>query len=64
MNSLELYIYVDGISKRIELFKDENVSLNSSIQNANDIGKTFTDYSQTFTIPASNNNNGIFRYWY
>ena len=28
MNSLELYIYVDGISKRIELIKDENVSFN------------------------------------
>ena len=64
MISLELYIYVDNIVYGIDLFKDESVSLNSSIQNASDISKTFTDYSQTFTIPASNRNNGIFRHWY
>jgi|688.fasta_scaffold59216_2 hypothetical protein len=64
MTGLELYIYVDDIVYGIDLFKDESISLNSSIQNSSDIAKTFTDYSQTFTIPASNRNNGIFRYWY
>ena len=42
---------------RIELFKDEKISVTSSIQNANDLGKLFTDYSQSFTIPASTINN-------
>jgi hypothetical protein len=64
MIGLELYIYVDNIVYGIDLFKDENVSLNSSIQNASDISKTFTDYSQTFTIPASSKNNTIFKHWY
>lgn len=64
MIGLELYIYVDDIVYGIDLFKDENVSLNSSIQNASDISKTFTDYSQTFTIPASSKNNNIFKHWY
>lgn len=50
--------------KRIELFNDEKISVNSSIQNVNDISKTFTDYSQTFTIPASKQNNKIFKHWY
>ena len=59
-----LYIYVDGISKRIELFNDEKISVTSSIQNVNDISKVFTDYSQSFTIPASNTNNEIFAHWY
>jgi hypothetical protein len=59
-----LYIYVDGISKRIELFDDEKISVTSSIQNVNDISKVFTDYSQSFTIPASNTNNEIFAHWY
>ena len=59
-----LYIYVDGIAKRIELFDDEKISVTSSIQNINDISKVFTDYSQSFTIPASNTNNAIFKYWY
>ena len=51
-------------AKRIELFEDEKISVTSSIQNVNDISKIFTDYSQSFTIPASDNNNEIFRHWY
>lgn len=64
MIGLELYIYVDNKVYGIDLFKDENVALNSSIQNASDIAKTFTDYTQTFTIPASIRNNSIFKHWY
>lgn len=48
---------------RLDLFKDEKISLNSSIQNVNDLSKVFTDYSQSFTVPASKNNNQIFNYW-
>jgi hypothetical protein len=49
---------------RIELYDDEKISVTSSVQNINDISKVFTDYSQSFTIPASENNNQIFRHWY
>ena len=49
---------------RVELFNDEKISVNSSIQNINDISKTYTDFSQTFTVPASKQNNKIFRHWY
>jgi len=56
--------YDEGNYNRIELFNDEKISVNSSIQNINDIAKTFTDYSQTFTIPASVKNNRIFKHWY
>ena len=59
-----LYIYIDGIAKRIELFEDEKISLTSSVQNINDISKVFTDYSQSFTIPASTSNNETFKHWY
>lgn len=52
------------LAKRIELFEDEKISITSSIQNINDISKVFTDYSQSFTIPASENNNDIFKHWY
>ena len=61
---MELYIYVDGVSKRVEMFQDEKVSVTSTIQNYSDIGKLFTDYSQSFTIPASATNNAIFSHWY
>ena len=49
---------------RIDLFDDEKISVTSSIQNINDISKVTTDYSQTFTVPASKQNNMIFRHWY
>ena len=64
MQSVEIYIYVDGVGNRIELFNDEKISLVSSVQQFSDIGKLFADYSQSFTIPASKHNNGIFRHWY
>lgn len=49
---------------RLDLFDDEKISVTSSIQNINDISKTFTDFSQTFTVPATKQNNKIFRHWY
>jgi hypothetical protein len=51
-------------SKKIDLFEDEKISVNSSISNINDISKIFTDYSNSFTIPASQKNNEIFKHWY
>ena len=59
-----IYIYKDNERYRLELFKDENISITSSIQNVNDISKVFTDYSQSFTVPATPNNNKIFAHWY
>jgi hypothetical protein len=69
MQNVQLYIYVDDaegvpVAHRIELFNDEKISVTSSVQNFNDIGKLFTDYSQSFTIPASKHNNSVFRHWY
>ena len=61
---MELYIYVDDVAKRVEMFQDEKVSVTSTLQNYSDIGKLFTDYSQSFTIPASPTNNSIFSHWY
>jgi len=65
---LAVAIYVKDVYteqyNRIDLFDDEKISVVSSIQNINDISKTFTDFSQTFTVPASKQNNKIFRHWY
>jgi hypothetical protein len=60
MQTIELYI--EG--QRVELFKDESVSLTQSIQNAKDPAKIFTDFSKSFTIPASKVNNKIFKHYY
>jgi hypothetical protein len=66
MISVLLYIYDDSNTEaqRVELFEDESISVTSSIQNVNDIAKVFTDFSQSFTVPASNRNNRIFKHWY
>ena len=64
MNIVSIYIIDDSVAKRIELFNDEKISVTSSIASANDVGKVFTDYSQSFTVPASDHNNSIFRHWY
>jgi len=65
---LAVAIYIKDVDtleyNRVDLFDDENISVTSSIQNINDISKTFTDFSQTFTVPASKQNNKIFRHWY
>lgn len=48
----------------LELFNDENIEVTSTVQNINDIAKTFTDFSQSFTVPASPQNNAIFQHFY
>lgn len=55
---------IERIAVPIDLFNDEVISLTSSIQNINDISKIFTDYTQSFTVPASKLNNETFRHWY
>lgn len=46
------------------MFKDESVSITQSIQNVKDIGKIFTDFTKTFSVPASKTNNKIFKHYY
>lgn len=58
----ESQIFIEG--RRLDLFKDEQVNINSSIQSIADISKVFTDYTQSFTVPASDNNNEIFQHFY
>lgn len=64
MVTVGLYIYIDGIAKRVELFDDEKISITSSVQDVSDISKTRTDFSQSFTVPANERNNRIFSHWY
>ena len=66
MRQVDIWIENDvaGVYDKIELFQDEEIIINSSIQNVQDISKVFTDFSQTFTIPASSENNRIFKHYY
>ena len=57
-----IQVYIDN--KRLEMFEDESIELTSSIQDVRDISKIFTDYSRSFTVPASKENNKIFKHYY
>ena len=48
----------------LELFKDEEININLSVQNVKDISKVFTDFTQSFTVPASSVNNSLLRHYY
>ena len=65
MQKIVLYIKNnDDVYKRVDMFNDETISLTSKIQDVRDIAKVFTDFSQTFTLPASKTNNKLFQHWY
>ena len=67
MRSVQIYIEGERDSNNyseIELFKDETIGINLSVQNIQDISKVFTDFSQSFTVPASAVNNAVFKHYY
>jgi hypothetical protein len=55
-------VYIEG--QRLELFKDEQINVTSVQQNVQDISKVFTDFSQSFSVPATPTNNAIFQHFY
>jgi len=58
----EVQLYISG--EKVNLFKDETISLNDSIQNVRDISKIFTAFTKQFNLPASRTNNKIFKHFY
>ena len=48
----------------VDMFPDENVEINSSIADVQDITKNTTDYTKTFTVPSSSNNDKTFKHYY
>ena len=65
MFTIQLFIEDnDGSDVRVDLFKDESVTITQTIQNVRDIGSIFTDFTRTFNIPASPNTNKLFKHYY
>lgn len=59
---LEIQLYIND--QRLDMFKDESISLTDSIQNVRDIDKIFTSFSRSFNLPASKTNSKIFKHFY
>ena len=60
MNQVDIYIG----DYRLDLFRDEEISISLNVQNIQDISKIFTDFTQSFTVPASGINSEIFKHYY
>jgi hypothetical protein len=60
MNKVDIYVN----DFRLDLFDDEEISINLSVQNVQDISKVFTDFTQGFTVPATPRNNEILQHYY
>jgi len=59
---MNLELYIDNV--RVDLFKDEAITLTDTQQNIRDIALVFTPFSQQFNLPASSTNNKIFKHYY
>jgi hypothetical protein len=57
----KVQLYIDG--QRVDLFDDEAISLTQTIKNIRDVSRVFTDFSKSFTLPASKSNNKIFKHY-
>ena len=58
----KIQLYIEG--ERVDMFDDESVVITQTIKNVKDIDKVFTDFTRTFTLPASKTNNKIFKHYY
>ena len=66
MNNIELYVKgsSDTNYTRLDLFKDETISLTQTIQDVKDPAKIFTNFSKSFSLPASKTNNKFFKHYH
>ena len=48
----------------LDMFADEGISIKSVVKDIKDPKKLFTDYSRSFTLPASKSNNKAFKHYY
>jgi hypothetical protein len=58
----QIQVYIEG--NKLDLFQDEQINVTSKQQDINDISKVFSDYSQSFSVPSTPNNDSIFSYFY
>ena len=59
---MNLELYIDNV--RVDLFKDEAITITDTQQNVRDIALVFAPFSQQFNLPASSTNNKIFKHYY
>ena len=65
MNTVQIFGFNSTTSSfdRLDTFDDEIIRLTQSIQDIKDPGKVFTNFTQTFSLPASKTNNKYFKHF-
>ena len=48
MAKLDLELFIEG--EKVNLFKDETVSITQTLKDVKDIAKIFTEFTKTFTL--------------
>jgi hypothetical protein len=65
---MDIALYISDVPEvnyqRLDLFKDEDISINLTSKNISDISKVFAEFTQGFSVPATPANNAIFTHWY
>ena len=64
--NLALFLKNNELNKyqRSDLFNDETISITQVIQDVQDISLIFTNFTKTFSLPASDENNRLFKHYY
>jgi len=65
---MDVQVYLKTIDElsyeRLDLFQDEKIEINLNVKNLSDISKVRADFTQSFSIPTSPNNNTLLSYWF
>lgn len=64
LKALELITTIDGVKRTIDLYGDEDIRLEMSFAEIQDITKKNSTFTQSFNVPGSKNNNDIFNHFY
>jgi len=62
--NIPIKIVVGDGTEVLDMFKDEGISIKTMVKDMNDPKKLFTDFSRSFTVPSSKQNNKIFKHYY
>ena len=62
---VELYVEsTEGLYDRLDMFDDENINIKYKLKDSGDLAKTFSTFSQTFTVPTSKKNRRLLNYYF
>jgi hypothetical protein len=64
--NLALFLKNNSLNRyqRSDLFNDETISITQVIQDVKDISLIFTNFTKPFTLPATDENNRLFKHYY